>query len=279
MTPEEMAKLEQEHKDRIANMTRDYENSFVERTAQFVLERKRLSEEIEKQQTELKSLASGIEHNSFVKTDLDRTIEELNREIKAKTAENLDLIEKNAEAACAFSKQRQREEETLRDAELRLEGLISDIALANESLKKLEDELVAKQEEAKTKGAEVAGYLAELAAISKEAGAKKDATLAEVDDLLSRREAIVSSIQSARTDLDAINARIEAAKVDMAQADADLNRQRGMYTENLAKFKDLEAFRADIEAKQRDIKFREEQLAKKTRDITERETRLKQAGA
>ena len=276
MTIDEMAKLEQEHKDRIANMTLEYEKGFIARAADFVLEKKRLADEIEKQQAELKSIAAGIEHNSYVKTDMDRVLEDLKREIAKNTAANLELVSNNAEAACAFSKQRQREEETLKDAELRLEGLISDIAIANDSIAKANEELSAKQEEVKAKGAEAAGYLAELAAIVKEAVAKKDALLTEVDELLVRRASLVESIQSARNDLDAINARIEAAKVAMAQADADLDKQRGMYAENIAKFKDLEALRSDIEAKQDDIKFREEQLLKRAKSLNEQEARIKQ---
>ena len=276
MTIDEMAKLEQEHKDRIANMTLEYEKGFIARAADFVLEKKRLADEIEKQQAELKSIAAGIEHNSYVKTDMDRVLEDLKREIAKNTAANLELVSNNAEAACAFSRQRQREEETLKDAELRLEGLISDIAIANDSIAKANEELSAKQEEVKAKGAEAAGYLAELAAIVKEAVAKKDALLTEVDELLVRRASLVESIQSARNDLDAINARIEAAKVAMAQADADLDKQRGMYAENIAKFKDLEALRSDIEAKQDDIKFREEQLLKRAKSLNEQEARIKQ---
>jgi chromosome segregation ATPase len=257
-------------------MTREYEKSFEERSAVFIAEQKRIREEVEKSQKELKDVYSDVGLYKIFKTDLDIAIEELNREIKAKTMANLELIEKNSEASADFSKQRQREEETLKDAELRLEGIMSEIAVANETLKKLEDDIVAKQDEAKTKGSEVAGYLAELSVISKEASAKKDALLSEVEELFIRRGNIIEGIQEARTDLDSLNQRIEVAKVDMAQADADLNKQRATYAENIAKFKDLDALRSDIESKQDDIKFREEQMLKRAKALNEQEARIKQ---
>jgi chromosome segregation ATPase len=276
MTIDEMAKLEQEHKDRIVNMTAEYENGFNARTATFMEETKRLGAEIETRQIELRSLVSEVNKTSASKTALDVVIESLNREIKEKTAENLDLIEKNAESAAAFSTQRQREEETLREMETRLESVVAEISTATETVKGLEVVIAAKQDEAKAKGTEVAGYLSELTTTVKEATAKKDAVLAEVDDLIARKSNLVDSVQAARTDLDAINQKIESATVDLTRAESDLSAQKALYTENLAQFKNLSAMRSDVESKQLDVKFREEQLIKRAKTLNEQEARIKQ---
>ena len=275
MTIDEMAKLEQEHKDRIANMTAEYEKGFNARTATFMEETKRLSAEIERQQSELRSLAEATAQTSSAKTELDVAIESLNKEIKAKTEQNLALIEKSADDAVKYSERRAWMEQNLDSLSRKFESVVTEIELANATLKQLEDDIVAKQEEVKAKGSEVACYLAELAAVSKEASAKKDALLAELEDLQLRRAPIVDSIQAARTDLDAINARIEAAKVDMATADADLNKQRALYAENITKFKDLDALRSDMQSRQIDIKFREDQIARKQKALNDQEQKLK----
>ena len=275
MTIDEMAKLEQEHKDRIANMTAEYEKGFDARTATFMEETKRLSAEITRQQAELRSLASAIAQTSTAKNEMDLAIESLNKEVKAKYETNALLSSESDEVSAKYSERRARMERDLEILSRKSESVVTEIALANATLKQLKDAIVAKQEEVKAKGAEVACYLASLSAVVTEAEAKKEALLAEVDDLLSRRAPIVASIQSATTDLDAINARIEAAKVDMATADADLDKQRELYTENITKFKDLDALRSDMQSRQIDIKFREDQIARKQKALNDQEQKLK----
>ena len=269
-------KAEAEHQENLKNQLAEYEKQICARATEFVMERNRLSGEIADKQKELKDTREALDASSIKKTELDVAIESLNKEIKAKYETNALLSSESDEMSTKYSERRAWMEQNLDSLSRKFESVVTEIELANATLKQLEDEIVAKKEEVNTKGSEAACYLASLSSVVKEAEAKKDALLAEVDDLLSRRAPIVASIQSATTDLDAINARIEAAKVDMATADADLNKQRAAYTENITKFKDLDALRADISEKNDDLKFREEQLVKRAKTLNEQEARIKQ---
>lgn len=276
MTIDEMAKLEQEHKDRIGNMTKEYERQCASRSADFLTESRRITEVINTKQAVLSEINKAIETNGMKKTELDVVVESLNAEIKAKTEANLALIQESADASVKYSDRRSWMEQNLDGMSRKLESIVSEIDLANRTLKHLDEEIVAKNDEAKKKGAEVAGYLAELAAVSKEAVAKKDALLAEMDDLAPQLKDGKDTLAALYAETETIAKRVDSTNADLIALNNAITTQKAKLEENKKEFKDLNALRSDVEAKQDDVKFREDQLLKRAKALNEQEARIKQ---
>ena len=275
MTLDEMAVKEQEHKDRIANMQRDYENGFVERAAGFIAEKKRLEEEIAKKQIELKETELAIATKSATKNELDSTISVAKATIAGLTKENFDLIEANASSAAEYGRAKAQREDTIKALSDKCDLLCAGIAEKECILQSLDKDCEELKAELLSKQSEAAEYLAKLAANVKEAEAKAEAANAECILALGKAEAATARLNDELKVMADLEPSLVAKKTEVEELDKAIAQKKEELVENGKKFRELNALRDDLMFKQQDLKFREEQVAKKKAELDKRENQLK----
>ena len=275
MTLDEMAVKEQEHKDRIANMQRDYENGFVERAAGFIAEKKRLEEEIAKKQIELKETELAIATKSATKNELDSTISVAKAAIAGLTKENFDLIEANASSAAEYGRAKAQREDTIKALSDKCDLLCAGIAEKEGILQSLDKDCEELKAELLSKQSEAAEYLAKLAANVKEAEAKAESANAECILALGKAEAATARLNDELKVMADLEPLLCAKKTEVEELDKAITQKKEELIENGKKFRELNALRDDLMFKQQDLKFREEQVAKKKAELDKRENQLK----
>ena len=275
MTLDEMAVKEQEHKDRIANMQRDYENGFVERAAGFIAEKKRLEEEIAKKQIELKETELAIATKSATKNELDSTISVAKATIAGLTKENFDLIEANASSAAEYGRAKAQREDTIKALSDKCDLLCAGIAEKEGILQSLDKDCEELKAELLSKQSEAAEYLAKLAANVNEAEAKAEAANAECILALGKAEAATARLNDELKVMADLEPSLVAKKTEVEELDKAIAQKKEELVENGKKFRELNALRDDLMFKQQDLKFREEQVAKKKAELDKRENQLK----
>lgn len=274
MTIDEMARLEQEHKDRIANMTKEYEDSFVKRTAEFILEKKNLSEAITNANAELKAIEAAIAANEVKRAEVEATTLAAKAHIDALTNENAEIIEKNAESARAYGEAKRQREDTIKALSEQCDIVSARIAEKERILESLDKDAEGLKAELIAKQSDASDYLARLSQNIKEAEAKAEAANAEVIVLLAKAEAATDKVKEELKVLSDLEAPIAKKKDELKGLEEKIAERTAELKKNESMFRDLDAMRSDITWKTSDLKFREEQLAKKQKALDDKEKQL-----
>ena len=273
-TIEEMAKPEQEHKERIANMTAQYTAEQAKTAAKFDAECAEASSILHKLETQRVDLVLAIEalvrDKNLAQTSADQTRRET-EDLAAMQKDFVAGMERDTEAKRQALKKLQVEE-------LKLTG---ELAKAREELDVVEAKQFIHAEECRkviqsllmqkdaTKSELLTASL-EVARLEKEVFVQRDVLAKLV------RDTEAATIKRNVAESLAVDAQAAVAPLDdmLALRKKELEETEAKLAANLTQFKDIELAKTDLAAKMLDMKFTENQNARKARELAEKETKL-----